>query len=130
MGGTAQISSNVDVSYVQDQLIAGDTQIVSFNISLKGGQGLLKRGTILAKDETGLYVVAKKSSETVLKSIVVLADRFDTADGNTTGAAYFKGEFNAHRIIMDDSWTLDALQDEARPFSIFFKDVVNADIPT
>lgn len=129
MGGTAQIVGNIDVSYRQDNLIAGDLQLVTQNITLKMGQGILQRGTVLSKDETGVYVISKSTS-TAPTSIVVLADTFDTTDNDVTAGAYFTGEFNANRIVMDDSWALDALRDAARPFTIFFKDVVNADNPT
>ncbi|CAI3953579.1 unnamed protein product [Commensalibacter communis] len=132
MGGTAQIVGNIDVSYRQDNLIAGDMQLVTQSIILKGNQGVLQRGTILGKDATGLYVIAKATAkDSSPTSLVVLADTHDTSLGDVSGAgAYFTGEFNASRIIMDESWTLDQLRDAARPLTIFFKDVVNADNPT
>ncbi|CAI3945418.1 head decoration protein [Commensalibacter papalotli (ex Botero et al. 2024)] len=139
MGGSAQIAGNIDVSYRQDNLIAGDLQLVTQNITLKTDQGILQRGTVLSKDETGVYVISKltsatnndgTTSTTTPSSIVVLADTYNTTNGDVTAGAYFTGEFNANRIIIDDSWTLDALRDASRPFTIFFKDVVNADNPT
>lgn len=132
MGGTAQIADNIDVSYRQDNLIAGDMQLVTQSIILKGDQGILQRGTVLGKDATGVYVVSKMTAQDSSKTaLVVLADTHDTSSGDVYGAgAYFTGEFNAHRIIMDETWTLDKLRDAARPLAIFFKDVVNADNPT
>lgn len=131
-GGSAQIVGNIDVSYRQDNLIAGDMQLVTQSITLKGAQGVLQRGTVLGKDATGVYVIAKETATDSSKtSLAVLADTYDTSSGDISGAgAYFTGEFNANRIIMDASWTLDQLRDAARPLTIFFKDVVNADNPT
>lgn len=131
-GGTAQIFGNRDVSYRQDNLIAGELQPVSQNITLKGNQGILRRGTILGKDKTGVYVVSKATAtDGSEKSLVVLVDTYDTGSGDVSGAGgYFTGEFNANRIIMDASWTLETLRDAARPLALFFQDVVNADNPT
>lgn len=131
-GGSAQIVGNIDISYCQDNLIAGNMQLVTQSITLKGAQGVLQRGTVLGKDTAGVYVIAKETATDSSKTaLVVLADTYDTSAGDVSGAgAYFTGEFNANRIIMDASWTLDQLRDAARPLTIFFKDVVNADDPT
>ncbi|MDI2091616.1 head decoration protein [Commensalibacter oyaizuii] len=131
-GGSAQIYGNKDVSYRQDNLIAGELQPVTQSITLKGNQGILRRGTIIGKDNTGVYVVSKATAtDGSEKALAVLVDTYDTSSGDVSGAGgYFTGEFNASRIIIDDSWTLETLRDAGRPLALFFQDVVNADNPT
>lgn len=131
-GATAQPFGNVDVSYRQDNLIAGNLQPVTQSITLLKGQGVLRRGTILGKNGDGLYVISKSTATDGSQDpCAVLVDTFDTSGGNVVNAGVYQmGEFNANHIIKDDSWTIEKLRDATRQHSIFLKDVVTADDPS
>lgn len=127
-GGSAQIIGNVDISYKQDNLIAGGLQLVTQNVILLANQGVLARGTVLGKNKDGVYVVSKATATDGSQNpSAVLIDTYDTGTDNLSGAGvYLTGEFNANRIIKDESWDIDKLRDAARAYSIFFKDVINS----
>ncbi len=110
-----------------DQLISGPLQVVTDTVMIAKA-GLLKRGTILGKVTASReYVLCKKSAEDGSKKpCAILVDDVDTTDEGVLGGVYLMGEFNHHRTLFDDSWTIPELADELRQFSIFLRDSVQA----
>jgi hypothetical protein len=57
----------------------------------------------------------------------ILVDDVDATAGDVLGGVYLMGEFNGHRIIIDNSWTVETVAQALRPSSIFIRDVVKND---
>ncbi|PHM22415.1 head decoration protein [Xenorhabdus budapestensis] len=108
--------------FIPDQLIAGQLQLVTDSVTM-AQFGLLKRGSVLGMNKSGEYVLSvKTATDGSEKPAAILVDAVDTTVSSQTAGVYLMGEFNAHRIIFDKSWTLAELKTALRPFSIFLKD--------
>lgn len=92
-----------------------------FSVTLAGGQGVLKRGTLLATADGGMVMI---SAGTTGKANAVLADDINTAE-STTGVAYRTGHFNANALIVADGYEITAEDKEAlRVAGILISDAV------
>lgn len=60
----------------------------------------------------------------------ILADDADASDADVNGAVYLMGEFNANKLIYDDSFSLEDLRQAFRGKSIFIKSAVSAADPS
>ena len=105
-----------------DNLINGITPGAEvFSVQIAAGQGVLKRGTLLATAEGGMV---KISSATTGKANAVLAEDIDTTE-STTGIAYRTGHFNANKLIVADGYEITAADKEAlRVAGILISDAV------
>lgn len=94
-----------------------------FHVELAAGQGVLKRGTLLATADGGMV---KIGSATTGKANAVLADTIDTGDGEAVIAvAYRTGHFNANQLIVADDYEITAADKEAlRTAGILISDAV------
>lgn len=107
-----------------DNLINGLTPSAEvFHVQLAAGQGVLKRGTLLATADGGMV---KISSATTGKANAVLTDDVDTGDGDAVVAvAYRTGHFNANGLIVADGYKITAADKEAlRTAGILLSDAV------
>lgn len=130
--GSVSLFRNWETEYRQDNLIAGSFQLVSEGIILKGGYQILNFGTVLGKNADGIYLPSIKTANDGSQiPCAILAQTYDTTDGDINGAGIYKaGEFNGNRIIFDNSWTIDELKDALEKKIIFVKtNVVTADDP-
>ncbi len=95
-----------------------------FNVELKAGQGVLKRGTLLAKAEGGMVQI---SANTTGKANAVLAECADTGSGAAVVAtAYRTGHFNGNELIVADGYKITADDKEAlRSVGILLSDAVS-----
>lgn len=92
-----------------------------FGVELAAGQGVLKRGTLLAKADGGMV---KISASTTGKANAVLADDVDTSD-TQLGVAYCTGHFNTNALIVADGYEITAADKEAlRTAGILLSDAV------
>lgn len=105
-----------------DNLIHGLTPPAEvFHVQLAAGQGVLKRGTLLATADGGMK---KISSATTGKANAVLADDVDTGD-TVVAVAYRTGHFNANALIVADGYEITAADKEAlRTVGILLSDAV------
>lgn len=105
-----------------DNLIHGLTPPAEvFHVQLAAGQGVLKRGTLLATADGGMV---KISSATTGKANAVLADDVDTGD-TVVAVAYRTGHFNANALIVADGYEITAADKEAlRTVGILLSDAV------
>ncbi|WP_338327096.1 hypothetical protein [Yersinia ruckeri] len=55
-----------------------------------------------------------------------MVDDADATTGAVQAGVYLMGEFNQHRVIFDDSWTLADLAVALRPYSIFLRSSLTA----
>ncbi|WP_455619633.1 head decoration protein [Eisenbergiella sp.] len=98
-----------------------------YNVKLAAGQGVLKRGTLLAlKDDSTMAMI---DAATTGKANAVLTDPVDT--GETTGGeaaagiAYRTGHFNTNRLIVAEGYEITAADKEAlRSAGILLSDAV------
>ncbi|OTA14213.1 hypothetical protein Xvie_03900 [Xenorhabdus vietnamensis] len=113
--------------FVPDQLIAGQLQLVTDTVTI-AKSGILKHGTVLGQiTATREYVLSKKSATDGSQTpCAILVDDVNATENSVSGGVYLMGEFNQHRIIRDESWSLPELTDALRKFSLFLRDSVTA----
>lgn len=94
-----------------------------FGVDVKGGQGVLKRGTLLASGDNGMTMIA---TATTGKANCILSDDVDTGGaGTVTGVAYRTGHFNGNALIVAEGYTITAADKEAlRIAGILLSDAV------
>lgn len=129
-----QISNNpwrpgiVQDVYVPDQLVSGPLQLVTDTKTITGGKAY-KRGTVLGvvTASGGYQLSVKTATDGSEVPSAILVDNVDATAGDVQGGVYLMGEFNGHRIIIDNSWTVETVAQALRPSSIFIRDVVKND---
>lgn len=127
-----------------DKLISGNKQgVLTRGITLAVGQGVLKRGTLLSRNENDLGVIFTQSSkedtsenedgkETVAQLSVcpsgILTDDADTGnsqDGDPVIAEeYITGVFNPDAVIVSEGTDIKDLTESLRMLGIFFEEVI------
>ncbi|MCB4615333.1 head decoration protein [Enterobacter asburiae] len=114
--------------YVPDQLVSGPLQLVTDTKTITGGK-VYKRGTVLGVvTASGRYQPSVKTATDGSEvPSAILVDDVDATAGDVLGGVYLMGEFNGHRIIIDNSWTVETVAQALRPSSIFIRDVVKND---
>ena len=114
--------------YVPDQLVSGPLQLVTDTKTITGGK-VYKRGTVLGVvTASGHYQPSVKTATDGSEvPSAILVDDVDATAGDVLGGVYLMGEFNGHRIIIDNSWTVETVAQALRPSSIFIRDVVKND---
>lgn len=108
-----------------DNLIAGTTHPIDVkSVVLKGGQGVLRRGTVLGIiTDSGLAIpVDSTKADGSEKADCILADDVDTSAGDTVATAYISGLFNRKALIFGGSDTADKHETRLRELGIFLKD--------
>ena len=87
--------------------------------------------TLNSLDATGQYIACvKTASDGSQTPKAILVDYCDASGGPVTGGAYITGDFNERAVLFDNSWTLAALRDALRSYSIFLKSSISAAQPT
>lgn len=116
--------------FVPDQLIAGTLQLVTDTGTITGGA--YQRGTVLGRvTASGKYTQSVKTATDGSETpVAILVDDVDASSGDQNGGLYLMGEFNQHRIIFDESWTISELKTAFRPLAIFLKDSDQAPVTT
>lgn len=108
-----------------DNLIADNSYpILTRGIILAGGQGFLKRGTVVGKSGdkgyiTGSTAESGNEGENVTVGVYgILADDADTGKGetacDTAAVCYVSGVFNPERLAVDASITIKDIDDAMR----------------
>lgn len=86
-----------------------------FSVQLAAGQGILERGTLLARKDDGTMEMI--GTETTGKANAVLSDPVDTGDSaeseTVPGIAYRTGHFNTNRLIVAEGYEITAADREA-----------------
>lgn len=127
-----------------DKLISGNKQgVLTRGIALAAGQGVLKRGTLLSRNENDLGVIFTQSSkedtsenedgkETAAQLSVcpsgILTDDADTGnsqDGDPVIAEeYITGVFNPEAVIVSEGTNVKDLTEKLRMLGIFMEGVI------
>lgn len=115
-----------------DNLIADNSYpILTRGIILAGGQGFLKRGTVVGKSGdkgyiTGSTAESGNEGENAIVGVYgILADDADTGKGetacDTAAACYVSGVFNPERLAVDASITIKDIDDAMRAAGLHSK---------
>lgn len=108
-----------------DNLIAGTTHPIDIkSVVLQGGQGVLKRGTVLGIIKDSGLAVPVDSSKSDGSEIAdcILTDDIDTSVGEVVATAYSSGLFNRKALIFGGTDTADVHETRLRELGIFLKD--------
>jgi len=99
-----------------------DIQIKS--ITLKSGQAVLKRGTVVGIITASALAVSVDSSKADGSQTAdcILTDDVDTTAGNVVASAYSAGTFNRKALIFGGTDTADKHEDHLRIVGIYLRD--------
>ena len=117
-------------STTPDNLFADSKHPVDVKaVTLKAGQGVLARGTvvgIITADDLAVPVDSTKTDGSELADSI-LTDTIDTgaagATENVVTTAYSSGSFNRQTLIFGGTDTADKHEDRLRTLGIYLKDV-------
>lgn len=129
-----------------DKLISGNKQgTLTRGITLAPGQGVLKRGTLLSRNENDLGEIFTQNStadtseitergaeETATQLMVcpsgILTDDADTGNSQegdpVTAEEYITGVFNPDAVIVGEGTDIKDLTETLRMLGIFFEEVI------
>ncbi len=109
-------------SVTYDNLISGhEIPFMIIGVELTSGQGVLKRGSVLAKDSEGKCKLISSINE---EPYGILTDDIDT-DTDTISTMYRQGVFNEKRLIIDDAiGSIDLLIDDLRKINILTREII------
>ena len=90
--------------FTPDNLIADDKHtLATGTVTVKSGEGALKRGSVLMRDANDKFVLADTSAGT---AEVILADDVDATSADTVANVYVSGDFKAESLIVASGYTL------------------------
>ena len=112
----------IEGTFVPDKLFLGnEIPVITKGGALKAQQGLLKRGSVIVKDETGEGVLCTKIN--MEKGILgILTDDVTTATEGATpsiSTVYQTGYFNEAALILGTDTTLKDIELELRKLGIY-----------
>jgi hypothetical protein len=98
--------------YEPDNLIADSSFPITTEVVIIKADQVLKRGSVLGKDDDGKYVLSLSTAEDGSENPTrVLSEDIDTA-GADSGAVVFKsGVFNANAMTFGAEHTADSIKD-------------------
>lgn len=102
--------------YVPDQLIAGTLHLVTQQVTVTTGNGVLPRGQCLGLNtSTHKWAIATQAGSNGLNVVSgILVDQTDTTSADATNSdVYVMGEFNSAALTYDNSFTVLQLQQQA-----------------
>lgn len=112
--------------FTPDKLIAGpELAILTTGVTLKAGQGILKRGTVIGLETStkkGVIVDNSKNDGTE-KAFAILTDDVDTTEEVTT-TAYTTGVFNKNALIFGGDDKPEDHEARLRELGIFLRNVI------
>lgn len=122
----------------QDNLIARlFPRALTTGIKVAAGEGVLKRGTILAAQEDGTCVIYGKTAvadgedgdtqeaTSAVPSYILTEDVDASGDEAVTAVAYRSGNFNPNAVIVGEGYTLTAADKDAlRKYDIVFTNMM------
>lgn len=85
-----------------------EADVVIVNLTVAG---VVKRGTVLSGTPGGTDFAALNAAASTSKALYVLAEDCDTSE-DTVGIAYRTGHFNRKALIVANSYTLTAADEE------------------
>ncbi|WP_410015814.1 head decoration protein [Sodalis sp. C49] len=116
-------------TFIPDQLVAGQLQLVTDTVTLLAGEAAIyKRGTVLGVvTASGKYTLSvNTAADGSQNPAAILVDDVDASATDVTAGVYLMGEFNQNRITFDPSWSLASVKSALRPYGIFLRDSLQA----
>lgn len=111
--------------YKPDNLIADTSFPVQVGIvKVAADQGTLLRGSVLGKSDSGEYVLANSKGETPVLGSVILTDDLVTKDTAVNTQVYLSGPFNRNALIVSESDTVAAHEENLKINGIYLKVVL------
>lgn len=90
--------------YTPDNLIADNNHdLATGTVTVKSGEGKLKRGSVLMRDANNKFVLAGTSAGT---AEVILAEDIDATSADTVANVYVSGDFRTDALIVGTGYTL------------------------
>lgn len=122
-----QYPSQWSETYTPDNLIAGETQLVSETGTLLAGQ-VLPRGALLGKiTATGkLTLSTSAATDGSQNPYGILYDAYDSTAGDLSAGLYIKGEFNPNAMTFGAGQTAAGVKAALRDLGIYLKPAVSA----
>ncbi len=122
-----QYPSQAIAYYQPDNLIGGNTQLVSETGILAAGQALL-RGALLGRITASRKVTLSTAAATDGSQTPygILYDDYDATAGDVACGYHVKGEFNERAITLGAGHTLATVKDALRAAGIYLKSAVPA----
>lgn len=115
-------------AYTPDRLLFSSDGIRAGEETVLTGQGVLARGTVVARDGAGKLVPVDSGSGTasVRSAVAILAQDVDTSGGDVDAPLYYAGEFNEDQLIFGGSDTIADHRDAMRQRGLFTRGPVSA----
>ena len=131
LGDNPQTPGIYAETYIPDQLIAGNSKLVTGPATILSGQ-TLQRGSVLGQiSASGKYILALSAAVDGSQTpVAIAADYIDASLGDVSGGIYLAGEFNSAALTLGAGITLAAATAALRPLSIYLKTSVPAADPT
>lgn len=123
-----QYPSQWTETYTPDNLIVGETQIVSRSYVLAAGQ-VVARGTVLGQITASgkVTLCLPGATDGSAAPIGIVYDAYDATAGDLGGCGvYEKAEVNGNALILGAGWTLATIHAPLRAVGIYAKGVVTA----
>ncbi len=97
---------NEDIATIEyDNLFySDDVKAIPAGVTVASGQGVLKRGTLLAKTSENKMVVLGSDEGAVADC--VLTDEVDATTADADAIAYIQGDFNINELIVAEGYTI------------------------
>ncbi len=114
--------------HTPDNLINDTTHPIDIKgITLKSGQGVLARGTVLGIVTIGGKAALVDSSRIDGTEVAncILTDKVDTTTGDVVTTAYVSGQFNRKALVFGGTDTASDHEEQLRVLGIFLKDTVS-----
>lgn len=123
----------LDKTYTFDKenlIVDTEPPLITAAYTLVGGQGVLKRGSVIGLDKTnfkGTLIATGHSAQ----SVFILADDVDTGSDAAKSfgcVGYRSGHFNANGLITKDSYALTTKDlEEMRCYNLYVSDAVSGE---
>ena len=104
---------NEDIATIEyDNLFySDDVKAIPAGVIVASGQGILKRGTLLAKNSENKMIVLgsdAEEQEVEVKAVAdcVLTDEVDATSADADAIAYIQGDFNINELIVAEGYTI------------------------
>ena len=127
------MAERLDKTYTfekENLIVDTEPPLITATYTLVGGQGLLKRGSVIGLDKTK-FQGTLIASEHQAQSVFILADDIDTGSdaSKTFGCVgYRSGHFNLNGLITKDAYKLtDKDLEEMRRHNLYVSDAVSGE---
>ena len=104
-------------TYIPGDLLVGDFPVALRVVTIAGGQGVLKRGTVLGEASGKFLLSAATASDGSEVPNMVLAIDVDTTAGDALKDAYAAGNFDATKLIYGAGHTAASVESAWRKAS-------------